>query len=150
MEADDTLLTQLMIDLGMWHTYARVSSGIKSNIAPEHSMTLKVDELPIQDPLSTGIHRLREDEMVSTWFVFAAKLFHDIHDILGQATRQGWDDLCEHASIAKDNLQVEQHPSGALDTKGERWVTKDIDVVMKIYQKTNLLNHNPYQTLKDQ
>lgn len=38
----------------------------------------------MQDPLSTEINKLGEDEItVSTWMVFAATVLLDVHEILG-------------------------------------------------------------------
>lgn len=85
MEADDTLLTQIMMELGMWHMTARSMRAIEGGLAPSAPLAMLTDELPLQDPLSTELNKLREKgTAVSTWLVFAASVLLDAHDVLGQ------------------------------------------------------------------
>lgn len=74
-----------MMDLGLWHMTARSMEVMKGNVSEKAALNMQTDELPMQDPLSTGLNKLREDgTTVSTWLVFAASVLLDVHDILGQ------------------------------------------------------------------
>lgn len=79
-EEEDVRLTEMLMDLSSHDVFQKVFKDRKG---------------PVQDELSTGLHKLRNGE-VSVWIVFAARVCLDIQAILGKNVGKALRDAQNH------------------------------------------------------
>lgn len=134
-EEEDVRLTQMLMDMSSHDIFQKVFKDRKE---------------PVQDELSTGLHKLRNGE-VSVWIVFAARVCLDIQAILGKEVGKPYETLKTAANAASAVLDMrvegdELVPGGS----GERWLAKDADHMMNLHAMlTFWIINNPFPYLKD-
>lgn len=134
-EEEDVRLTQMLMDMSSHDVFQKVFKDRKE---------------PVQDELSTGLHKLRNGE-VSVWIVFAARVCLDIQAILGKKVGKPYETLKTAAKAASVVLDMrvegdELVPGGS----GERWLAKDADHMMNLHAMlTFWIINNPFPYLKE-
>lgn len=134
-EEEDVSLTQMLMDMSSHDLFQKVFKDRKE---------------PVQDELSTGLHKLRNGE-VSVWIVFAARVCLDIQAILGKKVGKPYEMLKSTAYAASSVLDMrvegdELVPGGS----GERWLAKDADHMMNLHAMlTFWIINNPFPYLKE-
>lgn len=134
-EEEDVRLTQMLMDMSSHDVFQKVFKDRKE---------------PVQDELSTGLHKLRNGE-VSVWIVFAARVCLDIQAILGEKVGKPYETLktASNAASAVLDMRVEGDelvPGGS----GERWLAKDADHMMNLHAMlTFWIINNPFPYLKE-
>lgn len=134
-EEEDVRLTQMLMDMSSHDVFQKVFKDRKE---------------PVQDELSTGLHKLRNGE-VSVWIVFAARVCLDIQAILGEKVGKPYETLKTAANAASAVLDMrvegdELVPGGS----GERWLAKDADHMMNLHAMlTFWIINNPFPYLKE-
>ncbi|KAM0162327.1 hypothetical protein ACHAQE_003767 [Botrytis cinerea] len=84
-EKEDVLLSQLFIDLDLFNTYNRLTKE-------DESENLAVYAPPAPDALTAGLLRLKNEGQISVTVVFAAQIFLDLNEILGDDITEGHKD----------------------------------------------------------
>lgn len=134
-EEEDVRLTQMLMDMSSHDIFQKVFKDRKE---------------PVQDELSTGLHKLRNGE-VSVWIVFAARVCLDIQAILGKKVGKPYETLKTAANAASTVLDMrvegnELVPGGS----GERWLAKDAEHMMNLHAMlTFWIINNPFPSLKE-
>lgn len=134
-EEEDVRLTQMLMDMSSNDIFQKVFKDRKE---------------PVQDELSTGLHKLRNGE-VSVWIVFAARVCLDIQAILGKKVGKPYETLKAAANAASTVLDMrvegnELVPGGS----GERWLAKDAEHMMNLHAMlTFWIINNPFPPLKE-
>lgn len=134
-EEEDVRLTQMLMDMSSHDIFQKVIKDRKE---------------PVQDELSTGLHKLRNGE-VSVWIVFAARVCLDIQAILGKKVGKPYETLKTAANAASNVLDMriegnELVPGGS----GERWLAKDAEHMMNLHAMlTFWIINNPFPSLKE-
>lgn len=128
-DKEDELLSQLIIDLDL----KDAMDG-----AFRDSGTLNYPP-PAEDELSYGLRKLREKGAINVCFVFAARIFLGLHEILGEQITRGRD---EQRVIAR-NIDFLVASTGTFSQGRDaiRWPSKEDDAVKK-------LNETCYSVLK--
>ncbi|MCJ1353173.1 MAG: hypothetical protein MMC33_003158 [Icmadophila ericetorum] len=140
-EEEDKILTQFIIDHDLW-------CDLKVNIS---KIKRPAQDAPMEDEFSNGLEKLKSDGILSVALVFAAQIYLDIQNIMGQEVGNGHRDL---QSMTKeiDEIMNLKNVGGAWDVggSGERWHEKDVAVVMRIKQTSlDWILHNPLPQLKE-
>ncbi|KAF4629354.1 hypothetical protein G7Y89_g8792 [Cudoniella acicularis] len=124
-EEEDTLLSQLLIDLDLYDTFGKETRehGLIENFAPA------------EDELSFGLRKLRKEGVISVWLVFAARIFLDLQDILGKDIIQGRQELRAIAG----NIDTVVKSTGVFSPTGDAicWLQKEDRYVKKLSE----INH---------
>lgn len=134
-EDEDVRLTRMLMDMSSHDILQKVFKDRKE---------------PVQDELSTALHRLRNGE-VSVWIVFAARVCLDIQSILGKKVGKPYETLKTAANAASTVLDLrvegdELVPGGS----GERWLVKDAEHMMNLHAMlTFWIINNPFPFLKE-
>jgi len=123
MEADDRILTQLLMDFSLFEdTREKALPIIPSDPAIRATHKQKEVALQVADLLTQGRLKLLKDGEISVWLVFGHQILLDIHDILGAKISQGWSKLysqvSEHGSIIDYKYDRE---AARLRFPAERW-----------------------------
>ncbi|ATZ55932.1 hypothetical protein BCIN_12g04790 [Botrytis cinerea B05.10] len=84
-EKEDVLLSQLFIDLDLFNTYNRLTKE-------DESENSAVCAPPAPDALTAGLLRLKNEGQISVTVVFAAQIFLDLNEILGDDITEGHKD----------------------------------------------------------
>ncbi|KAF4632949.1 hypothetical protein G7Y89_g5173 [Cudoniella acicularis] len=80
------------------HSYSQVKTGVKR---PQGvALRAYADDI-VKDELSSGYDKLRQEDEVSTWLVFACRILLDIQDILGSEVSLIKDMKIDHMSLAR-------------------------------------------------
>ena len=119
-EQEDLTLSRFIIDRQLWNTWRAAGSKVFSPPPPE-------------DEFNKSLDRLTKEGILSVALVFEARVFLDIQEILGNAVKQGHQDLLR-TTISIDKIMNLQEVNGAYDVAGtgERWHERDVDVVTRI------------------
>ena len=134
-EEEDVRLTQMLMDMSSHDILQKVFKDRKE---------------PVQDEISTGLHKLRNGEL-SVWIVFAARVCLDIQAILGKKVGKPYETLKTAANAASTVLDMrvegnELVPGGS----GERWLAKDAKHMMNLHAMlTFWIINNPFPFLKE-
>ncbi|KAM0191116.1 hypothetical protein ACHAPC_002386 [Botrytis cinerea] len=84
-EKEDVLLSQLFIDLDLFNTYNRLTKEDESENSAVYAP-------PAPDALTAGLLRLKNEGQISVTVVFAAQIFLDLNEILGDDITEGHKD----------------------------------------------------------
>lgn len=121
-EKEDELLSQLIIDLALKDT---MDKGVREG-------GLMKEPPPAEDEFSYGLRKLREKGAINVWMVFAARIFLDLHEILGKNINRGRDD---QKAIAK-KIDAVLTSTGIFSQTGEAvlWLSKETGTVLKLIE----------------
>lgn len=119
-EDNDRCLSQLLMDMSCHDGFRKMSKerGLK----------------PVEDELSNSLLKLRKDGEVSVWNVFAATIFLDIQDILGNEIGQCYQELRHAAVTTKRVLDLRVEGKNLMaGGSGDRWLAQDGAKLLNLY-----------------
>ncbi|TEY82775.1 hypothetical protein BOTCAL_0027g00130 [Botryotinia calthae] len=124
-EKEDVLLSQLFIDLDLFNTYNRLTKEDESESSALYAP-------PAPDALTAGLLRLKNEGQISVTVVFAAQIFLDLNEILGDKITEGhkdWGKLAweGQSSLGSTGLWL---PMNA--TNPYWWSPRDLHTLKKI------------------
>ena len=135
---EDMFLSQLLMDMSF-------NDNIRKALKQQSGR-----EPPVEDELSRGLRKLRKEGEISVWIVFAARIILDIRDTLGTRMESSYQELRSVAETASKTLDLQVNGNVLIPgASGERWQTKDSDIVWKLFDLTKywILNY-PLPTMK--
>jgi len=124
MEADDRLLTQILMDFSLFEHTREKTLPVMPGDNPALRASQQQAEVLSQptDLLTQGCWKLLNDGEISVWLVFGHQILLDIHAILGTKISGGWRKLqqqvSEHSSIIDYKMDIK---AGRLRFPAERW-----------------------------
>lgn len=125
-EEEDRILSQYIIDRQLWST---CNASTKDFDWPD---------APLEDEFSIGLDDLTNKGKISVALVFEARVFLDIHQILGADINKGRDDLVQTAKTIDTTLGLKVvDDAWDVGGSGERWHERDVDSLLRI-KKTSI------------
>lgn len=99
-----------------------------------------IGALPVlQDDFAILARGLWEDGTVNASAVFISRLVLDILDVCGGPAQPRFvRELREEGRMAENSMEFVRDSAGALDTREVRWLTKDVQLIMEIYQLVSI------------
>ncbi|KAF9639620.1 hypothetical protein BFW01_g11426 [Lasiodiplodia theobromae] len=130
LEKEDRTLTQLLHEVALIHKMREFPGIGSAKVLPD-----------VQDGFSKSMERLWTKGEVSAHNVFASRIMLDIIEITGDQP-SFHKDLLQMGKHTQRNIEFQIHSDGSLGTGDTRWLTKDQNTIMDIYQLTE--KHIPY------
>ncbi|KAF7947868.1 hypothetical protein EAE96_008945 [Botrytis aclada] len=96
-EKEDTLLSQLIIDLGLFESYNRLTKEDEARGPAVYAPSAA-------DALTTGLLNLRDEGKISVTIVLASQIFLDLNEILGESITEAHHDWRRLASKGQRSL----------------------------------------------
>ncbi|KAF4537409.1 uncharacterized protein LTHEOB_1600 [Lasiodiplodia theobromae] len=126
----DRTLTQLLHEVALIHKMREFPGIGSAKVLPD-----------VQDGFSKSMERLWTKGEVSAHNVFASRIMLDIIEITSDQP-SFHKDLLQMGKHTQRNIEFQIHSDGSLGTGDTRWLTKDQNTIMDIYQLTEM--HIPY------
>lgn len=122
------------------------------NIQKALTQTRETDP-PVMDEISQGFWKLSREGEVSTWIVFASRVFLDIQEILGDDIVRGYKETCAAGKNVTNTLGFKTLADGRsapFQGIGERWRTSDAVQVSRLGDLAKIwITDNPLPKMRD-
>ncbi|KAK2754671.1 hypothetical protein FQN54_006804 [Arachnomyces sp. PD_36] len=103
---------------------------------PEICLLAKTkNPLPAEDELGRGIRKVIAGEKIYFWLVFAAQVFLDIHQLLGDEVDRGFNDLYKRAKNLKANLKA--YFAFSRNMSIDTWAPQNQQLLHQTYDRIN-------------
>ncbi len=121
-EEEDLILSQFVIDKSLSSMFRKKSIEFDSGSVP-----------PLEDEFNKGLDKLLNEGVLSVSTVFAAQIYLDLQNIMGENGSKALDDL-QTSTKEIDKIMNLKAVNDAWDVggSGERWHSNDIEIVLRI------------------